>query len=67
MINFDKDEIVFKVDDDQLKMKALKKQLEQKNKGKGIDITPTEGTQRLKPYMGAHIEREKAVMSLRDA
>ncbi|KAK8559944.1 hypothetical protein V6N12_012755 [Hibiscus sabdariffa] len=67
MIDFDKDEIVFKVDDDQIKMKALKKQLEQKNKGKGIDTTPTKGTQRLKPYMGAHIERDKAVMFLRDA
>ncbi|KAK8701749.1 hypothetical protein V6N13_020128 [Hibiscus sabdariffa] len=67
MIDFDKDEIVFKVDDDQVKMKALKKQLEQKNEGKGIDTTPTEGTQRPKPYMGAHIERDKAVMFLRDA
>ncbi|KAK8696590.1 hypothetical protein V6N13_001723 [Hibiscus sabdariffa] len=67
MIDFDKDEIVFKVDDDQVNMKALKKQLEQKNKGKGIDTTPTEGTQRLKPYMGVHIERDKAVMFLRDA
>ncbi|KAK8716460.1 hypothetical protein V6N13_043767 [Hibiscus sabdariffa] len=66
MIDFDKDEIVFKVDDDKVKIKALKKQLEQKNKGKGIDTTSTEGTQRLKPYMGAHIERDKAVMSLRD-
>ncbi|KAK8715305.1 hypothetical protein V6N13_042642 [Hibiscus sabdariffa] len=67
MIDFDKDEIVFKVDYDQVKMKALTKQLEQKNKGKGIDTTPTEGTQRPKLYMGAHIERDKAVMSLRDA
>ncbi|KAK8708621.1 hypothetical protein V6N13_059659 [Hibiscus sabdariffa] len=60
MIDFDKDEIVFKVDYDQVKMKALTKQLEQKNKGKGIDTTPTKGTQRLKPYVGAHIERDKA-------
>ncbi|KAK8589782.1 hypothetical protein V6N13_088601 [Hibiscus sabdariffa] len=67
MIDFDKDEIVFKVDYDQVKMKALTKQLEQQNKGKGIDTIPTEGTERLKPYMGAHIERDKAVMSLRDA
>ncbi|KAK8686122.1 hypothetical protein V6N13_125149 [Hibiscus sabdariffa] len=67
MIDFDKDEIVFKVDDDQIKMKTLKKQLEQKNKGNGIDTTPTKGTQRLNPYMGAHIERDKAVMFLRDA
>ncbi|KAK8652397.1 hypothetical protein V6N13_061415 [Hibiscus sabdariffa] len=39
MIDFDKDEIVFKVDYDQVKMKALTKQLEQKNKGKGIETT----------------------------
>ncbi|KAK8533931.1 hypothetical protein V6N12_047333 [Hibiscus sabdariffa] len=67
MIDFDKDEIVFKVDDDQVKMKALTKQLEQKNKGKGIDTKPTQGTQRPKLYLGAHVERDKAVMSLRDA
>ncbi|KAK8657033.1 hypothetical protein V6N13_098967 [Hibiscus sabdariffa] len=67
MIDFDKDEIVFKVDYDQVKMKALTKQLEQKNKGEGIDTTPTEGTQRPKLFLGAHIETDKAVMSLRDA
>ncbi|KAK8679986.1 hypothetical protein V6N13_108941 [Hibiscus sabdariffa] len=67
IIHFDKDEIVFKVDDDQVKMKALTKQLEQKNKGKGIDTKPTQGTQRPKLYLGAHVERDKAVMSLRDA
>ncbi|KAK8597092.1 hypothetical protein V6N12_065568 [Hibiscus sabdariffa] len=62
MIDFDKDEIVFKVDDDQVNMKALKKQLEQKNKGKGIDTTPTEGTQRLKPYMaGSQLRVRKRV------
>ncbi|KAK8656945.1 hypothetical protein V6N13_098879 [Hibiscus sabdariffa] len=66
MIDFDKDEIVFKVDDDQVKMKALTKQLEQKNKGKGIDTKPTEDTQRPKLYSGAQVERDKAVMSLRD-
>ncbi|KAK8578732.1 hypothetical protein V6N12_069076 [Hibiscus sabdariffa] len=54
MIDFDKDEIVLKVDYDQVKMKALTKQLEQKNKGKGIDTTLI-------------VERDKAVMSLRDA
>ncbi|KAK8559207.1 hypothetical protein V6N13_098794 [Hibiscus sabdariffa] len=32
MIDFDKDEIVFKVDDDQIKMKVLKKQLEQRQR-----------------------------------
>ncbi|KAK8666066.1 hypothetical protein V6N13_006218 [Hibiscus sabdariffa] len=67
MIDFDKDEIVFKVDSDQVKMKALTKQLEQKKKGKGINITPPTDTQRPKLYLGAHVERDKGVMSLRDA
>ncbi|KAK8613670.1 hypothetical protein V6N13_101427 [Hibiscus sabdariffa] len=67
MIDFDKDEIVFKVDDDQVKMKALTKQLEQKNKGKDIDTKPTQGNQRPKLYLGAHVERDKAVMFVRGA
>ncbi|KAK8613095.1 hypothetical protein V6N13_104417 [Hibiscus sabdariffa] len=68
-INFDKDEIVFKVDNEQVKMKALTnpRQLEHKDKGKGIDNTPIKSTQRLKLYMCAHTERDKGVMFLRDA
>ncbi|KAK8515996.1 hypothetical protein V6N12_066834 [Hibiscus sabdariffa] len=68
-INFDKDEIVFKVDNEQVKMKALTthRQLEHKDKGKGIDNTPVKSTQRPKLYMGAHTKREKGVMFLRDA
>ncbi|KAK8694445.1 hypothetical protein V6N13_071997 [Hibiscus sabdariffa] len=68
-IDFDKDEIVFKVDNEQVQMKALKKpkQQEHKDKGKGIDNTPSKSTQRPKLYMGAHIERDKGVLFLRDA
>ncbi|KAK8715223.1 hypothetical protein V6N13_042561 [Hibiscus sabdariffa] len=41
-IDFDKDEIVFKVDDDQIKVESLTKQLD---KGKGIAKTPTRTSQ----------------------
>ncbi|KAK8999921.1 hypothetical protein V6N11_082059 [Hibiscus sabdariffa] len=64
VIDFDKDEIVFKVDDDQIKVKSLTKQLD---KGKGIAETPTKDIPRKKLYIGEHIERDRASMSLRDA
>ncbi|KAK8636590.1 hypothetical protein V6N13_124335 [Hibiscus sabdariffa] len=63
-IDFDKDEIVFKVDDDQVNVESLTKQL---NKGKGIAKSPTKDIPRTKLYIGAHIERDRAAMSLRDA
>ncbi|KAK8515909.1 hypothetical protein V6N12_016215 [Hibiscus sabdariffa] len=68
-IDFDKDEIVFKVDNEQIKMKALTKRIQpkHKDKGKGIDNTPTKSTQRPKLYMGAHTKRDKRVIFLRDA
>ncbi|KAK8612058.1 hypothetical protein V6N13_132091 [Hibiscus sabdariffa] len=68
-IDFDKDKIVFKVDNDQVKMKVFTtlRQLEHKDKGKGIENTPVKSTQRPKLYMGAHTERDKGVMFLRDA
>ncbi|KAL4368762.1 hypothetical protein GQ457_05G018010 [Hibiscus cannabinus] len=64
-INFDKDEIVFIVDNEQVKMKAFTKprQPEHKDKGKGIDNTPAKSAQRPKLYMGAHTERDKRVPS----
>ncbi|KAL4291207.1 hypothetical protein GQ457_14G000160 [Hibiscus cannabinus] len=64
IIDFDKDEIIFKVDDDKVKMKSLTKQLD---KGKGIDSTPAKDTPKPKLYMGAHVERDRTVMFLRDA
>ncbi|KAK8708224.1 hypothetical protein V6N13_059268 [Hibiscus sabdariffa] len=59
MIDFDKDEIVFKVDDNQIKVKSLTKQLD---KGKGIAKTPTKDIPRRKLYIGEHIERDRAAM-----
>ncbi|KAL4324802.1 hypothetical protein GQ457_11G028340 [Hibiscus cannabinus] len=64
IIDFDKDEIIFKVDDDKVKMKSLTKQLD---KGKGIASTPAKDTSKPKLYMGAHVERDRTMMSLRDA
>ncbi|KAK8562128.1 hypothetical protein V6N12_049177 [Hibiscus sabdariffa] len=64
VIDFDRDEIIFKVDDDSVKMKSLTKQL---NKGKGIAKSPAKDTPRTKPYMGAHVEKDRTAKSLRDA
>ncbi|KAK9001974.1 hypothetical protein V6N11_024667 [Hibiscus sabdariffa] len=64
VIDFEKDEIIFKVYNDGIKMKSLTKQL---NKGKGIAESPAKDTPRTKLYMGAHVERDRAAMSLRDA
>ncbi|KAK8636345.1 hypothetical protein V6N13_124091 [Hibiscus sabdariffa] len=64
VIDFDKDEIVFKVDDDQVNVESLTKQL---NKGKGIAKSPAKDIPRTNLYIGAHIERDRAAMSLRDA
>ncbi|KAK8990225.1 hypothetical protein V6N11_008931 [Hibiscus sabdariffa] len=67
--DFEKDEVVFKVGNEQVKMKTLTKprQPEHKDKGKGIDNTPAKSTQKPKLYMGAHTERDKEVLFLRDA
>ncbi|KAL4346937.1 hypothetical protein GQ457_17G010170 [Hibiscus cannabinus] len=66
-IDFEKDDIVFKVDNEQVKMTALTnpRQPEYKDKGKGIDNTPVKSTQRPKLYMGAHTERDKGSIFLR--
>ncbi|KAK8694721.1 hypothetical protein V6N13_072267 [Hibiscus sabdariffa] len=64
IIDFDKDEIIFKVDDDRVKLKSLTKQLD---KGKGIAIAPAKDTPKPKLYKGAHVERDIIVISLRDA
>ncbi|KAK8649452.1 hypothetical protein V6N13_130181 [Hibiscus sabdariffa] len=69
VIDFDKDEIAFQVDNDQVKMKVFKTlgQLENRGKNKAIPNAQDDCTKRLKSYMGAHIERDKGVMFLRDA
>ncbi|KAL4340159.1 hypothetical protein GQ457_08G031110 [Hibiscus cannabinus] len=64
VIDFDNDEIIFKVENNSVKMKSLTKKL---NKGKNIVETPAKDTPRAKLYMGAHVERDRVAMSLRDA
>ncbi|KAK8980799.1 hypothetical protein V6N11_047930 [Hibiscus sabdariffa] len=64
VIDFDKDEIIFKVDENNVKMKSITKKLD---KGEGIAESPAKDTPRIKLYMGAHVERDRAAMSLRDA
>ncbi|KAL4301745.1 hypothetical protein GQ457_10G007930 [Hibiscus cannabinus] len=64
VIDFDNDEITFKVDNNNVKMKSLTKKL---NKGKEIAEAPAKELQKAKLYMGAHVERDRAAMSLRDA
>ncbi|KAK8715682.1 hypothetical protein V6N13_043010 [Hibiscus sabdariffa] len=49
VIDFDKDEIVFKVNDDQVKIKSLTKQL---NKGKGIAESPAKDIPKTKAIHG---------------
>ncbi|KAK9046174.1 hypothetical protein V6N11_052073 [Hibiscus sabdariffa] len=64
VIDFDNDEIIFKVENNSVKMKSLTKKL---NKGKNITEAPAKEIPRAKLYMGAHVERDMAAMSLRDA
>ncbi|KAK8508709.1 hypothetical protein V6N12_032704 [Hibiscus sabdariffa] len=61
IIDFDEDKIIFKVDDDKVKMKSLTKQLD---KGKGIAITPAKDTPKPKLYMGAHVERDRTMIQV---
>ncbi|KAK8676072.1 hypothetical protein V6N13_034126 [Hibiscus sabdariffa] len=62
VIDFDKDEIIFKVDENNVKMKSITKKLD---KGKGIAESPAKDTPRTKLYMGAHVERDRAAILAR--
>ncbi|KAK8663354.1 hypothetical protein V6N13_083176 [Hibiscus sabdariffa] len=64
VIDFDNNEIIFKVENNNIKMKSLTKKL---NKGKDIADAPAKELPRRKLYMGAHVERDRAAMSLKDA
>ncbi|KAK8660125.1 hypothetical protein V6N13_051059 [Hibiscus sabdariffa] len=64
VIDFDNDEIIFKVENNSVKMRSLTKKL---NKGKNIAEAPAKDAPRAKLYMGEHFERDRAAMSLRDA
>ncbi|KAK8659851.1 hypothetical protein V6N13_030043 [Hibiscus sabdariffa] len=64
VIDFDNDEIIFKVENNSVKMKSLTKK---QNKEKNIADAPATEVPKAKLYMGAHVERDRAAMSLRDA
>ncbi|KAK9042854.1 hypothetical protein V6N11_071209 [Hibiscus sabdariffa] len=64
VIDFDNDEIIFKVENNSVKMKSLTKKM---GKGKSITDAPATEVPTAKLYMGAHVERDRAAMSLRDA
>ncbi|KAK9042704.1 hypothetical protein V6N11_017769 [Hibiscus sabdariffa] len=64
VIDFDNDEIIFKVENNSVKMKSLTKKMD---KGKSIADAPATEVPTAKLYMGAHVERDRATMSLRDA
>ncbi|KAL4384947.1 hypothetical protein GQ457_15G016930 [Hibiscus cannabinus] len=64
VIDFDNDEIIFKVENNSVKMKSLTKKLK---KGKTIAEAPAKETSKPKLYMCAHVERDRAAISLRDA
>ncbi|KAL4301839.1 hypothetical protein GQ457_10G008710 [Hibiscus cannabinus] len=61
VIDFDKDEIAFEVDNDQVKMKVFTTpgQLECRGRNKAIPNTQDDCTKKLKPYIGTHTERDK--------
>ncbi|KAK8684161.1 hypothetical protein V6N13_040192 [Hibiscus sabdariffa] len=56
VIDFNNDEIIFKVENNSVKMKSLTKKL---NKGKNIADVPAKEIPRAKLYMGAHVERDR--------
>ncbi|KAK8656616.1 hypothetical protein V6N13_098561 [Hibiscus sabdariffa] len=60
VLDFDKDEIIFKVENDSVKMKSLTEKL---NEEKDTAEPPAKDTPRTKLYMGAHVERDKAAMT----
>ncbi|KAK9043123.1 hypothetical protein V6N11_071474 [Hibiscus sabdariffa] len=59
VIDFDNDEIIFKVENNSVKMKSLTKKL---NKGKNVAEAPAKDAPRAKLYMGAQVERDRAAM-----
>ncbi|KAK8683877.1 hypothetical protein V6N13_039923 [Hibiscus sabdariffa] len=64
VIDFDNEEIIFKVENNSVKMESLTKKLD---KGKNVVDAPAKEVPTAKLYMGAHVERDRAAMSLRDA
>ncbi|KAK9044436.1 hypothetical protein V6N11_058336 [Hibiscus sabdariffa] len=69
MIDFEKEELVLREDEDQVKIivVTVPKQLDTIAEECKFVSTTTEKSTRLKPYMGAHTERDKGVVTLRNA
>ncbi|KAL4311530.1 hypothetical protein GQ457_01G019260 [Hibiscus cannabinus] len=69
MINFKKGELALRVDREQVKIKVFTVSGQHKNEEecKASHALVEKCTQKLKPYMGAHTERDKTTMFLRDA
>ncbi|KAK8533934.1 hypothetical protein V6N12_047336 [Hibiscus sabdariffa] len=69
MIDFEKGELALRVDEEQVKIKVftVPGQHEDEEECKASRTLAEKYDQRLKPYLGAHTERDKVVMSLRDA
>ncbi|KAL4339620.1 hypothetical protein GQ457_08G033090 [Hibiscus cannabinus] len=69
MINFEKGELAFRVDKEQVKIKVftVPGQHENEEESKAQHALAEKCTQRLKPYMCAPRERDKTTMFLRDA
>ncbi|KAK9043164.1 hypothetical protein V6N11_071512 [Hibiscus sabdariffa] len=59
VIDFDNDEIIFKVENNSVKMKSLTKKMD---KGKSIADTPATEVPTAKLYMGDHVERDRAAI-----
>ncbi|KAK8995294.1 hypothetical protein V6N11_069733 [Hibiscus sabdariffa] len=67
LIDFEKGELVLRVDEEQVKINAFSVPGQQNAAAKCKALsTPTKGSTKLKPYLGAHTERDKGVVTMRD-
>ncbi|KAK8559161.1 hypothetical protein V6N12_042443 [Hibiscus sabdariffa] len=69
MIDFEKEELVLRVDGEQVKITVFSVPRQQDTTAEECKVlsTTTERSTSLKPYLGAHTERDKRVVTLRDA
>ncbi|KAK8704820.1 hypothetical protein V6N13_048432 [Hibiscus sabdariffa] len=69
MIDFEKGELVLRVDGEQVKISVFSVPGLQETATEECKVlsTTTERSTKLKPYLGAHTERDKGVVTLRDA
>ncbi|KAK8985005.1 hypothetical protein V6N11_082625 [Hibiscus sabdariffa] len=69
LIEFEKGELVLRVDEEQVKINVFSVSGQQDTTAKECKAlnTSVERSTRLKPYLGAHTEKDKGVVTLRDA